>query len=1164
MNKEILAVVEAVSNEKALPREKIFEALESALATATKKKYEQEIDVRVQIDRKSGDFDTFRRWLVVDEVTQPTKEITLEAARYEDESLNLGDYVEDQIESVTFDRITTQTAKQVIVQKVREAERAMVVDQFREHEGEIITGVVKKVNRDNISLDLGNNAEAVILREDMLPRENFRPGDRVRGVLYSVRPEARGAQLFVTRSKPEMLIELFRIEVPEIGEEVIEIKAAARDPGSRAKIAVKTNDKRIDPVGACVGMRGARVQAVSTELGGERIDIVLWDDNPAQFVINAMAPADVASIVVDEDKHTMDIAVEAGNLAQAIGRNGQNVRLASQLSGWELNVMTVDDLQAKHQAEAHAAIDTFTKYLDIDEDFATVLVEEGFSTLEELAYVPMKELLEIEGLDEPTVEALRERAKNALATIAQAQEESLGDNKPADDLLNLEGVDRDLAFKLAARGVCTLEDLAEQGIDDLADIEGLTDEKAGALIMAEENKWTDNAEPTEDSSDYHVTTSQHARQAEDESDREVEGGRGRGRNAKAARPKKGNKHAESKADREEARAAVRGGKGGKRKGSSLQQGFQKPAQAVNRDVVIGETITVGELANKMAVKGSQVIKAMMKLGAMATINQVIDQETAQLVAEEMGHKVILRRENELEEAVMSDRDTGAAAEPRAPVVTIMGHVDHGKTSLLDYIRSTKVASGEAGGITQHIGAYHVETENGMITFLDTPGHAAFTSMRARGAQATDIVVLVVAADDGVMPQTIEAIQHAKAAGVPVVVAVNKIDKPEADPDRVKNELSQYGILPEEWGGESQFVHVSAKAGTGIDELLDAILLQAEVLELKAVRKGMASGAVIESFLDKGRGPVATVLVREGTLHKGDIVLCGFEYGRVRAMRNELGQEVLEAGPSIPVEILGLSGVPAAGDEVTVVRDEKKAREVALYRQGKFREVKLARQQKSKLENMFANMTEGEVHEVNIVLKADVQGSVEAISDSLLKLSTDEVKVKIIGSGVGGITETDATLAAASNAILVGFNVRADASARKVIEAESLDLRYYSVIYNLIDEVKAAMSGMLSPELKQQIIGLAEVRDVFKSPKFGAIAGCMVTEGVVKRHNPIRVLRDNVVIYEGELESLRRFKDDVNEVRNGMECGIGVKNYNDVRTGDVIEVFEIIEIQRTIA
>ncbi|AHF78442.1 Translation initiation factor IF-2 [Sodalis praecaptivus] len=690
-----------------------------------------------------------------------------------------------------------------------------------------------------------------------------------------------------------------------------------------------------------------------------------------------------------------------------------------------------------------------------------------------------------------------------------------------------------------------------------------------ARRMAEERggTWDNAPEPAEeDTTDYHVTTSHHAREAEDENDRKVEGDRrSRTRGGKATKQKKTSRLSESKADREEARAVGRGGKG-KRKPSTLTQGFNKPAQAVNRDVVIGETITVAELANKMAVKGSQVIKAMMKLGAMATINQVIDQETAQLVAEEMGHKVILRRENELEESVMSDRDTGssAAAESRAPVVTIMGHVDHGKTSLLDYIRSTKVAAGEAGGITQHIGAYHVETDNGMITFLDTPGHAAFTAMRARGAQATDIVVLVVAADDGVMPQTIEAIQHAKAAKVPVVVAVNKIDKPEADPDRVKNELTQYGVIPEEWGGESQFVHVSAKSGAGIDELLDAILLQAEVLELKAIRNGMASGVVIESFLDKGRGPVATVLVREGTLNRGDIVLCGFEYGRVRAMRDEVGRDVASAGPSIPVEILGLSGVPAAGDEATVVRDEKKAREVALYRQGKFREVKLARQQKSKLENMFANMTEGEVSELNIVLKSDVQGSAEAISDALENLSTDEVKVKIVGSGVGGITETDATLAAASNAILLGFNVRADASARRVIEAENLDLRYYSVIYDLIDEVKQAMSGMLAPEYKQEIIGLAEVRDVFRSPKFGAIAGCMVTEGVVKRHNKIRVLRENVVIYEGELESLRRFKDDVNEVRNGMECGIGVKNYNDVRSGDVIEVFETIEIQRTIA
>ncbi|MCG9533872.1 translation initiation factor IF-2 [Providencia huaxiensis] len=687
-----------------------------------------------------------------------------------------------------------------------------------------------------------------------------------------------------------------------------------------------------------------------------------------------------------------------------------------------------------------------------------------------------------------------------------------------------------------------------------------------ARKMAEENgeKWTAETK-TEEDSDYHTTTSTHARAAEDESDEKEEGRRSRNRTAKAPRQKKGNKLSE-KADREEERAAGRSGrsKGKQRKGSSLQQSFTKPAAAVNRDVVIGETITVGELANKMAVKGSQVIKTMMKMGAMATINQVIDQETAQLVAEEMGHKVILRRENELEESVMNDRDTGSAMqESRAPVVTIMGHVDHGKTSLLDYIRSTKVASGEAGGITQHIGAYHVQTDKGMITFLDTPGHAAFTSMRARGAQATDIVVLVVAADDGVMPQTIEAIQHAKAAGVPIVVAVNKIDKPEADIDRVRNELSQYGVISEEWGGDTQFIGVSAKVGTGIDDLLDALLLQAEVLELKAVYTGMASGVVVESYLDKGRGPVATILVQEGTLNKGDIVLCGFEYGRIRAMRNELGKDVQSAGPSMPVEILGLSSVPSAGDEATVVRDEKKAREVALYRQGKFRDVKLARQQKSKLENMFANMEEGKVSELNIVLKTDVQGTCEAITDSLMKLSTDEVKIKIIGSGVGGITETDATLAAASNAIILGFNVRADASARRVIESESVDLRYYSVIYSLIDEIKQAMSGMLAPEYKQQIIGLAEVRDVFKSPKFGAVAGCMVTEGTIKRNNPIRVLRDNVVIYEGELESLRRFKDDVSEVRNGMECGIGVKNYNDVRVGDMIEVFEIIEVKRSI-
>ena len=675
-----------------------------------------------------------------------------------------------------------------------------------------------------------------------------------------------------------------------------------------------------------------------------------------------------------------------------------------------------------------------------------------------------------------------------------------------------------------------------------------------------------NESISEDYTDYNLS-SRYALEAEDEEERRNEN-RGRGKNKVAKAKKERDDVKGTKNERESNRKNQKDGKFGKgkngKKGAALQQAFTKPVQVVKQDVVIGETITVAELANKMATKATEIIKAMMKMGEMVTINQVLDQETAQLVAEELGHKVILRNENELEEEVLGDRDVNAEKVTRAPVVTIMGHVDHGKTSLLDYIRKAKVAAGEAGGITQHIGAYHVEMDDGkMITFLDTPGHAAFTSMRARGAKATDIVVLVVAADDGVMPQTIEAIQHAKAAGAPLVVAVNKIDKPEANPDRVEQELLQHEVISEKFGGDVQFVPVSAKKGTGVDDLLDAILLQSEVLELTAVKDGMASGVVIESYLDKGRGPVATILVQSGTLRKGDIVLCGFEYGRVRAMRDENGKEIDEAGPSIPVEVLGLSGVPAAGDEATVVRDEKKAREVALHRQGKFREVKLARQQKAKLENMFSNMTEGDVAELNIIVKADVQGSVEAIIQSLQDLSTDEVKVKVVGSGVGGISETDATLAAASNAIMVGFNVRADASARRIIEAENIDLRYYSIIYELLNDVKSAMSGMLQPEFKQEIIGLAEVRDVFKHPKFGAIAGCMVTEGIVKRNNPIRVLRDNVVIFEGELESLRRFKDDVSEVRNGMECGIGVKNYNDVKVGDQIEVFEVVEIKRSI-
>ncbi|MCG6890005.1 MAG: translation initiation factor IF-2 [Gammaproteobacteria bacterium] len=594
-------------------------------------------------------------------------------------------------------------------------------------------------------------------------------------------------------------------------------------------------------------------------------------------------------------------------------------------------------------------------------------------------------------------------------------------------------------------------------------------------------------------------------------------------------------------------------------------GFEKPTAPVVRSVEIADAISVADLAQRMAIKAGDVIKALMQMGTMATINEILDRDTATLVVEELGHKVVTAASDDdfERQLIASSEESGEEKVNRPPVVTIMGHVDHGKTSLLDYIRKSRVTSGEAGGITQHIGAYHVETDKGMITFLDTPGHAAFSAMRARGAQATDIVVLVVAADDGVMPQTKEAVEHARAAGVPLVVAVNKIDKENADLDRAKNELAALDVIPEEWGGENMFVHVSAITGEGIDALLDAILLQAEVLELEAAATGNARGIVVEASLDKGRGPVATVLVQSGTLRQGQMLLAGTQFGRVRAMYDESAKAIKEAGPSMPAVVLGLSAVPNAGDEVYVVENERKAREFASTRDARIRESKLADQHSAKLLGMFDAMEEGEVAEINILVKADVQGSTEAIRESLEKLSTDEVRAKMIATGVGGINESDVNLAAASNAIVIGFNVRADAAAKRVAGDYGVEIRYYSVIYDIIDDIKAVMSGMLSPESQEKILGLAEVKDVFSSPKFGDVAGSIVIEGVVRKGLPIRVLRDNVVIYEGELESLRRFKDPVEEVRVGTECGIAVKNYNDVRPGDQIEVFERIEVARSL-
>lgn len=635
------------------------------------------------------------------------------------------------------------------------------------------------------------------------------------------------------------------------------------------------------------------------------------------------------------------------------------------------------------------------------------------------------------------------------------------------------------------------------------------------------------------------------------------------RRSEASKPGRGRKELHVAAGKSGRRKPARKRRGRDASQSEMDHGFQKPTTPVVHEVKVPENISVGDLAQGMSVKAGEVIKELMKMGMMVTINQVLDQDTAALVVEEMGHNVVFHKEEDVEDKLIASTAGEPEGEllPRAPVVTIMGHVDHGKTSLLDYIRKSKVADAEEGGITQHIGAYRVETGHGTITFLDTPGHAAFSAMRARGAQATDIIILVVAADDGVMPQTKEAVQHAKAAGVPLIVAVNKIDRAEAQPDKVMQELVAEEVVPEDWGGDTQFIKISAKTGEGVDALLDAVLLQSEMLEFKAPVTGYAQGIVVESSLDKGRGAVATVLVQSGTLKKGDAIVAGVEYGRVRAMFDESGKMVNEVGPSTPIEVLGLSGVPQAGDSMVALSDEKRAREVADMRREQQRDSRLAEQKAAKLSEMFTRMGEGEVSYVNLIIKADVQGSVEALKESLQKIHTDEARVKIVAAGVGGINESDANLALTSAAAIIGFNVRADASARKVIEESSLDLRYYSIIYEVIDDVKQAVAGLLSPEIREEIIGLAEVRDVFRSSKLGAIAGCMVVEGAVKRNSPIRVLRDNVVIYEGELESLRRHKDDVMDVKAGTECGIGVKNYNDVKSGDHIEVFSRTEVQR---
>ncbi|MBX2885122.1 MAG: translation initiation factor IF-2 [Granulosicoccus sp.] len=805
---------------------------------------------------------------------------------------------------------------------------------------------------------------------------------------------------------------------------------------------------------------------------------------------------------------------------------------------------------------------------DVNPD--TTTIDDAVNQPAEADVVGSEETVVTTDADSVAAELDRQAEEAAAAAVAAQVEQAAGaiDPDEAD-----ESVSEDVELSAA--------ELAKQAQEEERRAEVESQARAAAERMAEKQVAAERRRESDENAkreqerreqerlaaELQRRAAMEAQQAASSSDRgssRSEKGKGKGRG-------KGGGAADTRYGRNQLHVAK--GKSGRRKGKAkrvvpanfeAKHAFERPTAPVVREVDVPETITVAELANRMAVKAAEVIKTMMTMGVMATINQILDQDTAILVVEEMGHKANPMSADDVEAAlaalVAGERD--GEAEPRPPVVTIMGHVDHGKTSLLDYIRTSRVASGEAGGITQHIGAYQTETDNGVITFLDTPGHAAFTSMRARGAQATDIVVLVVAADDGVMPQTIEAVQHSKAADVPVIVAVNKMDKEDADPERVRNELAQHDVISEQWGGDTQFVHLSALTGEGVDELLDSLILQAEVLELGAVSEGNASGIVIEASLDKGKGPVATILVQEGTLKRGDSFICGQATGRVRAMFDEHGQALDQAGPSTPVQVLGLSATPNAGDEMLVAADEKSARELAELRYGKQRDARLAERRPARMDDVFSQI-KGSVPVVNFVIKADVKGSYEAIRDALEKLSTEEVEVRVVGGGVGGINESDANLAAASDATLVGFNVRADGAARRLIQEQETDLRYYSVIYELIDLAKQQAGGLLAPEVRERIIGNAEVGEVFNSPKFGQIAGCMVVEGVVRKDEPIRVLRDNIVIYEGELESLRRFKDDVKEVRMGTECGIGVRNYTDVKPGDLIEVYERTEVARTL-
>eukprot|EP00210_Caulerpa_lentillifera_P008950 g8541.t1 len=1276
-HQEMVQAAIEFARERDIPQGSVLEAIEQALQKLARHKYGQEKDIRVSIHRKTGHVEIHHLREVVEHPEDTTTQVSLEEARKKNPEIKIGEMLSVSLPPVSFGHGSVQSARQVLIPLIQDMIRQREYEEFKDRKGDIVNALVKREDFGNYILDLGSS-EAFIPRDQLIPREKFRPGDRVRCYIKEVERSQRGHQIIASRTDPQFLVKLFEQEVPEVYDGLIEIKAVARDPGSRAKIGVFSRDTSIDPVGSCVGVRGSRVQAVIHELQGEKIDIIPWSSDVVTFTVNALAPAEVIKVVVrDEASKKIEVVVPDDQLSLAIGRRGQNVRLAGELSHLSIDILTETDESKRRSEEVEKKSKLFMEYLDIDEVMARLLVTEDFETIEDLVEVPTQELSALEGFTEELAEELQRRANEALNKENKAIEEEYAALKGTPELREFTGFPLKVLLDLAKADVRTVADLGDLSGEELKELVAhipFTQEEADALVMKarEEMDEEKKSETTKGKKPLSLVTSATGKKqaAHNQVRQSFSYGRSRSVTVEIKRRKKTSSssssdkvkasqysssgltsneqdarlkalkdaleaerheeelrkkrpqkpHVEEKPPlappspqvdapqleqteagfsetrerkktfpKEDRHISDNEEETGKKKAPRTEQKRTLDPKAhlhhlknisLTSGVIAEEKLSprtssffgkkrpleVQDLANRMSERVKDVLKKLAEMGQQTTGDDLLDPDTAELLVTEMGHRPIRVSESDIETSLARNPEDDAETYrlPRPPVVTIMGHVDHGKTSLLDVIRRTSVTATESGGITQHIGAYQVTLPSGQpITFLDTPGHEAFTAMRARGATITDIVILVVAADDGIKAQTVEAIHHAQAAKVPIIVAINKIDKKEAQPDRVRTELLSHELVVEKLGGEILDVEVSAIKETNIDKLLESIVLQAELMDLRASAKGMAEGTIVEARLDKGRGTVATALVRHGTLKIGQIAIAGVQWGKVRALFDDRGQKLTEALPSQPVEILGFDAPPKAGDLLNVAKDEETAREIVEFRLRRQKDPQNERKQESLQSLMLRHNQDNDLKELHVILKGDVQGSIEAIIGGMEKMASEEVAVRVLHQSVGGITEGDIRLAQASNALILAFNVRAAPAARKMAEKESIEIRYYSIIYQLLDEVKDLLSGLLTPTYEEKFLGYADVRQVFNITKVGKIAGCFVTEGVIKRGAKVRLLRDQTVIYEGTLKTLKRHKDEVKDVRENYECGAAFEGYQDLRAGDVIECFEVLEIKRSL-